>query len=383
MQDTRHGGLIKGSEGDGEGRGALRSLDPQWLDAWLRTHSEWIDGGVAQRVRIVARLHSGERVSGQALADDLGVSRAAVHKHVEALRGLDIGVSSLAGSGYRLDASADPISAEAVLPLLAAADAGLGVPYRYVPTTASTNLIARDEGRAGAPHGTVVVTDYQQAGRGRLGRSWVSEPGKDLTFSLLVRPELPPERVVRLTLATSVAVADAVESLLRLDGLSSRVALKWPNDVLIDGRKVCGILSEASLDMDGVHWVAVGIGLNVNGARHEGPRAADTPLAAPAPISLRDAVGHDVARAPLLADLLVRLEDSMGRAAGPGWGGILERFRGLDALRGRHVQVRAGGLEPRILASGIAGGVGSEGELLLVDDEGALQTVLSGDVTLR
>ncbi|MHB9150144.1 MAG: biotin--[acetyl-CoA-carboxylase] ligase [Thermoleophilia bacterium] len=358
-------------------------MDPQRLDSWLRRRSEWIDGGVAQRARIVARLHSGERVSGQVLADDLGVSRAAVHKHVEALRGLGIGVSSVAGSGYRLDASADPISAEALLPLLAAAGAGLGVPYRYVPTTASTNLIARDEGRAGAPHGTVVVTDYQHTGRGRLGRSWVSEPGKDLTFSLLVRPELPPERVARLTLATSVAVADAVESLLRLDGLSGRVALKWPNDVLIDGRKVCGILSEASLDMDGVHWVAVGIGLNVNGVGQEGLRATDTPLAVPAPISLRGAVGHDVARAPLLVDLLVRLEDSMGRATGAAWQGILDRFRSLDALRGGHVQVRAGGFEPRVLASGIADGVGSEGELLLVSDDGTLQTVLSGDVTLR
>lgn len=360
-----------------------RPVDPQSLDSWLRRHREWIDSGVAQRARIVARLRSGGLVSGQVLADDLGVSRAAIHKHVEALRGLGIGVSSAAGSGYQLDDLADPISAEAVLPLLEAADAGLGVPYRYVPTTASTNLIARDEGRAGAPHGTVVVTDYQHTGRGRLGRSWVSEPGKDLTFSVLLRPELPPERVARLTLAASVAVADAVESLLKLDGPSGRVALKWPNDVLIDGRKVCGILSEASLDMDGVHWVAVGIGLNVNGVRREGLGATDTPLAMPAPISLAGAVGHDVARAPLLVDLLVRLEDSMGRAAGVGWGGVLDRFRSLDALRGRHVQVRAGGLEPRILASGAAGGVGSEGELLLVSDDGTLQTVLSGDVTLR
>lgn len=362
----------------------MRPLDPRRFDSWLRSHSEWIDGGVAQRARIVARLRSGERVSGQILADDLGVSRAAVHKHVEALRGLGIGVSSVVGSGYRLDDnSADPISAEAVLPLLAAADAGFGVPYRYVPTTASTNLVARDEGRAGAPHGTVVVTDYQHAGRGRLGRSWVSESGKDLTFSLLVRPELSPERVARLTLATSVAVADAVESLLRFDGLSGRVALKWPNDVLIDGRKVCGILSEASLDMDGVHWVAVGIGLNVNGVRAEGLPSTDTPVAPPTPISLRGAVGHEVKRAPLLVDLLVRLEDSLGRATGAGWLGIIDRFRSLDALRGRHVQVRAGGLEPRILASGIADGVGSEGELLLVSDDGTLQTVLSGDVTLR
>ncbi len=375
---------MKGSKSHAVDRRAARLLDPERVDTWLQSHRGGIDGGVAQRVRIVARLLSGEMISGRVLAQDLGISRAAVHKHIEALRDLGMSLSSAAGSGYRLVPPLDLVCAEAVLPLLAATSVGLGVPYRYVPTTASTNLLACDGGRTGAPHGTLVVTDYQHTGRGRLGRTWVSQSGSDLTFSLLVRPDLPPERVTRLTLAASVAVAEAADAALAPGGAIGRVALKWPNDVLIDGRKVCGILSEASLDMDSVHWVVVGIGLNVNGAPWESLRASDDlPPGQAAPISLREAMGHEVPRAPLLVDLLGRLEDRLSSVAGVGWKEVLGRFRDLDALRGRHVEVRAGGAEPRIVASGTAGGIGSEGELLVVGEGGAVQIVLSGDATLR
>jgi BirA family biotin operon repressor/biotin-[acetyl-CoA-carboxylase] ligase len=374
---------MKGSKSHGVDRLAARLLDPERVDTWLQSHRGGIDGGVAQRVRIVGRLLSGEMISGRVLAQDLGISRAAVHKHIEALRDLGMSLSSAAGSGYRLVPPSDLVCAEAVLPLLAVTSIGLGVPYRYVPTTASTNLLACDGGRTGAPHGTLIVTDYQHTGRGRLGRIWVSQSGSDLTFSLLLRPDLPPERVTRLTLAASVAVAEAAEATLAPGGTVGRVALKWPNDVLIDGRKVCGILSEASLDMDSVHWVVVGIGLNVNGAPWESLRASDLPPGPATPISLREAMGHEIARAPLLVDLLGRLEDRLSRAAGAGWGEVLSRFRDLDALRGRHVEVRAGGAELRIVASGTAGGIGSEGELLVVGEGGAVQVVLSGDATLR
>ena len=374
---------MKGSKTHGVDHPAARLLVPERVDTWLQSHREGIDAGVAQRVRIVARLFSGEMISGRVLAQDLGISRAAVHKHIEALRDLGMTLSSAAGSGYRLVPPLDLVCAEAVLPLLAAASMGVGVPYRYVPATASTNLIACDGGRTGAPHGTLVVTDYQHTGRGRLGRTWVSQSGSDLTFSLLLRPDLPPERVTRLTLAASVAVAEAAEAALAPSGAFGRVALKWPNDVLIDGRKVCGILSEASLDMDSVHWVVVGIGLNVNSTPWETLRESDLPPGPAAPMSLRGAIGHHIARAPLLVDLLGRLEDRLNRAAGVGWEEVLGRFRDLDALRGRHVDVRAGGAEPHTVASGTAGGIGSEGELLVVGEGGAVQIVLSGDATLR
>lgn len=374
---------MKGSETHGVDYPAARLLLPERVDPWLQSHRESIDGGVAQRVRIVARLLSGEMISGRLLAQDLGISRAAVHKHIEALRDLGMTLSSVAGSGYRLVPPSDLVCAEAVLPLLAATSIGIGVPYRYVPATASTNLLACDGGRTGAPHGTLVVTDYQHTGRGRLGRTWVSQSGSDLTFSLLLRPDLPPERVTRLTLAASVAVAEAVEAALAPGRTFGRVALKWPNDVLIDGRKVCGILSEASLDMDSVHWVVVGIGLNVNSSPWESLRESDLPPVPSTPLSLRGAVGHHIPRTPLLVDLIGRLEDRFSCAAGAGWKEVLSRFRDLDTLRGRHVEVRAGGAEPHTLASGTAGGIGSEGELLVVGEGGAVQLVLSGDATLR
>jgi BirA family biotin operon repressor/biotin-[acetyl-CoA-carboxylase] ligase len=289
-------------------------------------------------------------------------------------------VSSAAGSGYRLDSTPDLLAAEAVLPLLSTSPTHLGLPYRYVSTTASTNTLAREEGSAGSPHGTVVVTDYQHTGRGRLGRSWVSEEGKDLTFSLVIRPHLPPERASRITLATSVAVA---ETLSGLDGLDGRVSIKWPNDVLVDGRKVCGILSEASLDMDTLHWVVVGIGLNVNSRPARAVDAAALPPGSIPPISLCEAGGKTWARAPLLVELLSRLDRVFSSVGDRGWEGIIRAFTGMDALVGRSVEVVSGGAESRVIAAGVAQGVGPEGELLVAHAAGDVRSVLSGDVTLR
>jgi BirA family biotin operon repressor/biotin-[acetyl-CoA-carboxylase] ligase len=350
------------------------------VDRWLEEHRDLIDPGVRQRARIVAHLYGGDTVSGQALAARLGVSRAAVHKHMESLREAGASVASAPGSGYLLDPPLDLLAPEFVLPLLAMSSARLGIPYHYECSTASTNTLARERGRAGSPHGTVVLTDYQHTGRGRLGRTWVSEPGKDLTFSVLLRPDLPPERASRLTLAASVAVAG---TLAGVDGLGARVSIKWPNDILVDGRKICGILSEAALDMDALHWAVVGIGLNVNGRPSQTVDATTLPPGAVPPLSVREIVGEECRRAPLLVALLLELDRTFSSTEDAGWDDVLGAFARMDALVGRRVEVLSVGAEPRVAAAGVARGLGSEGELLVEDASGRLQAVLSGDVTLR
>jgi len=373
----------RGRDYNGPGSVVLGFFDPtlpQRADAWLSEHHGTFEVGVVQRARIVARLLAGGRVSGQRLADELRVSRAAVHKHVDVLRGLGVRLSSIPGAGYELSSPLDILAPEIVLPLLASRATPFGAPFLYRAEVGSTNVVAQEAARSGAPHGAVAVTDFQSSGRGRLGRGWTSEPGLDLTFSVVLRPELGPQSVSRLTLAASVAVADTILTLGDLDG---RVSVKWPNDVLVDGRKVCGILSEAALDMDRLHWVVVGVGLNVNGTPASGVAPRDLPPGAPSPISLREARGSFTPRTPLLVELVEALGSVFASVEGEGWGRVLGRLRALDALRGQRVDVRAGtgGGDP--VLSGVAHGLAADGSLLVKDDSGAVHEVISGDVTLR
>lgn len=345
-----------------------------------------MEPGVAQRVRIVARLVQSPTVSGQEIARLLGISRAAVHKHIELLRASGIDLHSRPGSGYSLTIATDSLVPEVALTLLLGLagtpeDAGwpAGLPYVYVPKTPSTNALLKELVQNGVRSGAMVVSDEQVAGRGRLGRVWVSEAGKDLTFSLAVRPRLASDQAHLLVLAASVAVAETLRS---IPGLEGRVGIKWPNDVLVDGRKVCGILSEASMDMDRLHWAILGVGINVNGspARLVDPRTL--PSGQPAPSSLREAAGAAVPRGLLLALLARSLRRRLGEVEHGGWPGVLEGYRALDVLAGTTVTVRGGADAGELIATGTVLEIGGAGELLVREADGTVVGVFSGEVTL-
>jgi BirA family transcriptional regulator, biotin operon repressor / biotin---[acetyl-CoA-carboxylase] ligase len=304
----------------------------------------------------------------------------------------------------------DPIGAADVLPLLLelvqpGAPWVAGVPYEYLAQCASTNAAlkqAADSARSGA----TVITDDQTGGRGRLGRTWMSDPGRDLCFSVLVRPTLAATHGHLLSLATGVAVAEALERAL---GLREQMALKWPNDVLLDGRKVCGILLEASTGAGCIHWAVAGIGLNVNSEPTR--RVESLPPEQGAewrgrllPVSLKEHLGHPVARAPLLAGILARLtfwltgldgvappaidavpEAPAGCAGSPGaeaMAALLDEWRRRDALVGRRVEVSSGSGRADRVAAGVAAGIGEEGQLLVRTEDGAVVEVFAGDVTV-
>ncbi len=190
--------------------------------------------------RLLQLLRGADFVSGEHIADLLGVSRAAVGKRVTELRKRGFAIAATPRRGYRLDGEPDALDAAVVQPRLATD--WLGRAWRHLPTTGSTNDEAAAWARAGAPAGAVVVADAQTRGRGRLGRRWHSPSGASLYFSVVLRPPLPPHRVPPLTLAAGVAVAEA------LTALDITPQLKWPNDVLLDGKKVAGILTEMSSD---------------------------------------------------------------------------------------------------------------------------------------
>ena len=235
-------------------------------------------GSTKQALLQALSAAEGAYISGQQLAEALGVSRAAVHKAAQALSAQGYALDSAPRRGYRL-AGGDPFCAEAVGPYPA--------PVHIYDTLQSSNLTAKQLALGGAPHGTLVLTAHQQAGRGRLGRRFESPAGKGVYLSLILRPALSAADAQSATISAAVAVARAVKALCGLE-----LGIKWVNDLYYQGRKVCGILTEAGTDMESgqLEWLVVGIGLNLTTSPADWPEelartAGSLYPGGPAPVS--------------------------------------------------------------------------------------------------
>ncbi|MEK6608085.1 MAG: biotin--[acetyl-CoA-carboxylase] ligase [Myxococcota bacterium] len=300
-------------------------------------------------------------VSGEAIAEALGVSRAAVGKHMGALRTRGWRVAARRRVGYRLDGAPDLLEGAVVEPLLETR--WLGRQWHWHDEVGSTNDEARALAEAGAPHGAVVVAEAQTRGRGRLGRAWHSPPRAGLHLSALLRPTIAPGEAPPITLAAGLAVAEAVEG----SGLPD-VRLKWPNDVRAGGRKLAGILTELAAEADRIRFLVVGIGVNVN--TESFPVELDESAT-----SLRLALGRPVDRAIFTADLCRRLERWVDLFLADGAAPILAAFRARAEL-GRPVRVDTG---TRVV-DGVSEDVDDAGALLVRTPDGAIVRVTSGDV---
>ena len=235
---------------------------------------------VSTRQALLQALSSagGSYVSGQQLAETLGVSRAAVHKAAAALTAQGYALEAAPRRGYRL-AGGDPFCAEAI--------GDYPAPIYLYDTLESSNRTAKLLALDGAPHGTLVLTAHQSAGRGRLGRRFESPAGKGVYCSVLLRPEMPAANAQTATISAAVAVCRAVKKLCGLE-----LAIKWVNDLYYQGRKVCGILTEAGTDLESgqLEWLVVGIGLNLTSTAADWPeelarRAGSLYPGGPAPVS--------------------------------------------------------------------------------------------------
>lgn len=229
----------------------------------------------------------------------------------------------------------------------------------------STNTEANRLAREGAPEGTVIVANAQTRGRGRLGRSWVSPPGNGLYLSIILRPGCPPDWFPRLTLTAGVAVASAIQE------TGMRPQLKWPNDILIAGRKVGGILIETVFDNRQIGSAILGIGINVNTEQDEFPISVRN-LAT----SLRLSLDKPVSRIHLLQTLLHQLEEWYEFFCTGDFETILEAWCQFDNTLGRMVKV----FLPERRLVGVAEALESDGTLLVRDKRGCLHRVVAGDV---
>lgn len=295
-------------------------------------------------------------VSGQRLADALGCSRAAVHRHVEALRRSGVAIDG-AHDGYVLAPGADPVSPRIAARHLHAPLAG---PVEWGEETDSTNEDLVVEARSGAGEGRVIGTDHQRRGRGRRGRSWRTNPGDALLFSVLLRPQVAVSQAGFVPIVVAVGVADA---------LGDDVGIIWPNDLVRDGRKLCGILCELGADEGGVAWVVAGIGINVRPA----PPLDETRWQ---PGSLSDGGTPPPSRQRLLEEVLHHVGSRYQQWRDHGPAALLEAFAARDALRGHGITLAVGDTTH----AGVADGVDDHGHLVLRTAHGA-ESFAAGEVT--
>lgn len=242
----------------------------------------------------------------------------------------------------------------------------LGTRFHYFPEIDSTNAQARQLAENGAAEGEVVIAESQSQGRGRLGRRWQSPPFVNLYLSVILRPRLPPIHVPQLTLMGAVALADTAAAFI-----SQAPAIKWPNDILVNGKKLAGILTEASCDAERVNYVILGIGVNLNYRVDRMPeeiRARAT--------SIVELTRQEVNRESFLSRLIQDLDRCYGELEEAGFAAIARQWEARCSLSGRRVRVES--LDQVVL--GRAQGIDRDGALLVEDDHGKVQRVIAGDV---
>lgn len=303
-------------------------------------------------------------ISGARIAREIGVSRSTVWRWVERLRKLGVHVKGQRSTGYFLEKVSDIVTPDLLRKRLKGSLFGKRVFHFF--KTDSTNRVAMELGFAGESEGTVVLAEEQTAGRGRAGRTWHSERGTGLYVTLLLRPKLAPAQAPLLTMLAGHSAYAAIE---KQTGLMPQ--LKWPNDLLLNGKKVGGILTEMHAEPSAVRFVIVGIGINVNQEKFP------TELASIA-TSLRRESGKLNYRLELLVRLLTQFESDYNRFLREGAGFVMERFQSVSNFaRGRRVRVDTG-TESYV---GITAGLSADGLLLVERDTGAVTTVIAGDVS--
>lgn len=307
-------------------------------------------------------------VSGADLAQRLGMTRAAVWARIEDLRRLGYDITASPHGGYRLVAAPDLLHADDLLARLETTS-GIGRDIRVFRETESTNDVADKLARDGVKEGVVIFAETQTGGRGRLGRKWLSPANKGLWFSVLLRPPWSPQDSSRLTILGATATARALREIARCSP-----EVKWPNDILLRGRKVAGILLELAAETDRIRHAVLGIGVDVNLTPDDFPAELRS-LAT----SLRIELGRPVDRATLAVALLRELQTDYQRTLNGQFEAVAMEWESLCSTLGQYVSIRIGDRTIEGRAEAVDGG----GALLLRTEHGRLERISGGDVTLR
>jgi len=302
-------------------------------------------------------------ISGARIAREIGVSRSTVWRLVGRLRELGVKAKGRPATGYFLEQVPDILMPDMLKQRLKGGLFGKRIHHFF--KTDSTNRVALELGQAGEPEGAVVLAEEQTAGRGRVGRAWASERAVGIYVTLLLRPKLAPVQAPLLTMMAGLSTRAAVEAVTGLN-----VDLKWPNDLLIRGKKAGGILTEMHAEPSQIRLVIVGVGLNVNQEKFTGELAERA-------TSLRIETGKFHSRMELLVRLLREFEADYNRFLREGLASVVARFESASSYaRGKRVRV-SNGVESY---TGTTAGLGPEGLLQVEREDGRLMTVIAGDV---
>ena len=318
--------------------------------------------------KLLAALRSGsDATPAPELSKRLGISASELQSQLGALEKLGYEVEATPHQGFRLRTAPDLLH-RADLLSLAMGNRIIGRDVQIFSETTSTNDLADKLGRDGVAEGAVVFAESQTRGRGRLGRTWFSPPGKGLWFSVLLRPDLRPQAATQMTVAAATA---AVRAIRAQTGISPEI--KWPNDVLVGGKKLAGILTEMSAELDRIKYMVLGIGLDVNLSRDELPpelRAVAT--------SLQIETGKSWRRADVAAAILAELDRDYGRINEGDFSEVAEEWERHCSTLGQQVTINMGAR----VVHGRAESLDDDGALLLRTEHGHLERIVGGDVTI-
>ena len=307
-------------------------------------------------------------VSGAQLAEQLEISRAAIWSRIEELRQVGFVIEAGPHFGYRLVDEPDALLADDLLARLGKTKV-VGRDIRVFEETTSTNDVMEKLARDGVKEGVVVFAESQTKGRGRLGRKWMSPARKGLWFSVLLRPDLRPQETTQLTVASAAALRRAIKS---VTGLSAEI--KWPNDLLIGGKKVTGILTEMSAELDRVRHVILGIGVDVSQDAAEFPAELRKTAT-----SLKIETGAEISRAELATEILRELDLDYERICAGKFPQLADEWENGCATIGKNISVQMG----TRLIRGCAESLDDDGALLVRTEHGHLERIIGGDVTME
>jgi len=320
-----------------------------------------------EEILAVLKSNPGVYISGQSLSESLGVSRTAIWKYINALKEEGYDIESVSKKGYRLVASPDLLTGDEVSPFLSTKC--IGRSYFHFDTLESTNTKAKELASGPCLDGAVIVSEEQTTGKGRLGRQWVSPKHRGIWMSIILKPDIEPSGVPRIVHIAAAAVVLAMQE------IGIKASIKWPNDIILNGKKVCGILTEMSGEINHIDYVVVGIGINANLELQDIPSEITEKAS-----SLLIETGSEVDRKALSAKVLNHFETLYLDFLETGTiDASVKICRDRSILLGRDIRVISRNKERKAKAVDIS----IDGELIVQFEDGRIEPISSGEVSVR
>lgn len=314
-----------------------------------------------------------EYVSGEVFGHQLGISRTAVWKHVQELREDGYEIDACTRQGYRLVGKCDVINPHEVEKCLKTSILGKNI--IFLKETESTNDAAESLAHRGGAEGTVIIADSQLSGRGRMGRKWSSPAGKGIWMSLILRPSIPPAQTPLITLAASLAVARALRKVANICP-----GIKWPNDIILDGKKVCGILTEMNTEINRVNYIVLGIGINIGQKLSDfEEEIKDKAISLTMYLQRNSRNFENVMRSDIIKAVIEELEELYISLLDGDGASIVEGWKKYSITIGRRISISSGDSR----CAGKAVDIAPDGSLVVECEDGTIKTVSSGEISIR